>query len=175
MVLQNLSKNLDVEPETVKEFLLDTCRQLGLVQLELELLIELESFNQDEDLMDLYRLYEETQKLQGFIITCTKFGGFFTDCQEIDLDVNERLLGFIRSLHRLVECHMLQSSKPAPKVPPKKAKIESDDEAEVWEFDQSPPKKANNQPIKGRRNSQKVWKPAESGSPEDKARKQKEI
>jgi hypothetical protein len=77
-VLENLSKNLDIKPEAVIGFLLDTCKQLGLVQLELELLGQVG--NHQDSMADLFRIYEETQKLQGFILTCTKFGGFFCDC-----------------------------------------------------------------------------------------------
>lgn len=59
-VLDNLSKNLDVTPDTVLGFLLVTCKQLGLFKLEMEMLIEID---QDDSLKDLVRIYEESEKL----------------------------------------------------------------------------------------------------------------
>jgi hypothetical protein len=63
---------------------------------------------------DLRRIYEESQKLQGFVMLCNKFGGFLGEVQEIDVDNNERMLSLVKYLTRLIDSHMLQSSKSAP-------------------------------------------------------------
>jgi hypothetical protein len=112
LVLDNLSSNLGIKQETVFEFLLALCRQLGLIQLEIELLIELDG-SPDQPLRDLDRIFEESQRLQGFVSSSSKFGGFLADSQDIDLVNNERMLKFVHNLQKLIDCHMLQSSKPA--------------------------------------------------------------
>jgi hypothetical protein len=45
---------------------------------------------------------------------CNKFGGFLGEVQEIDVDNNERMLSLVKYLTRLIDSHMLQSSKSAP-------------------------------------------------------------
>ena len=84
------------------------------MQLEIELLTELDTLSQTDSMYDLIRIYEESQKLEGFVQSMSRCGGFLLDCQDIDIDNNERLLGLTRTLERLIDCHMLQSSKKVP-------------------------------------------------------------
>ena len=50
----------------------------------------------------------------GDISIGNKFGGFLGEVQEIDVDNNERMLSLVKYLTRLIDSHMLQSSKSAP-------------------------------------------------------------
>jgi hypothetical protein len=66
------------------------------------------------------------------------------ESQEVDICNNERMLGLVQHLERLIDCHMLQSSKAQVPTRHETKKIEENEgEEDDMDFDEKPQKTLN--------------------------------